>query len=245
MRYRGGTVAGQWKASLFVVLLVFGGCRTWKPSSTPTVTINTVPAADAGGRDKLATIEGGVTGAKPGQQIVLYVKSGELWWVQPFTDRPFTKILGDSSWKSQTHLGSEYAALLVDSGYTASDTRETLPSLGAGVVATAVRKGIGPAPAQMSPKTIHFSGYDWTAAEIKLTRSLGYGTYVFVVHDVSHLEPSAVLSLFTWDELGTEQNRRELDIEVSGWGRNEGHNTHYVVQPYYVPTNVVRFHAPA
>jgi hypothetical protein len=251
------------------------------------VTINTVPAADAGGRDKLATIQGGVTGAKPGQQIVLYVKSGELWWVQPFTDRPFTKVIGDSSWKSQTHLGSEYAALLVDSGYTPSDTRETLPSLGAGVVAAAVRKGMGPAPAQMSPKTIHFSGYDWTvrttpslrggsensfdpanawtdesgalhlriakakkpgdwtAAEIKLTRSLGYGTYVFVVHDVSHLEPSAVLSLFTWDELGTEQNRRELDIEVSGWGRSEGHNTHYVVQPYYVPTNVVRFQAPA
>jgi hypothetical protein len=86
---------------------------------------------------------------------------------------------------------------------------------------------------------------DWICAEVKLTRSLGYGTYVFVVRDVSHLEPSAVLTLFTWDELGTEQNRRELDIEVSGWGRRETNNTHYVVQPYYIPTNVVRFRAPA
>src|SRR6266576_4998607 len=31
----------------------------------------------------------------------------------------------------------------------------------------------------------------WTAAELKLTRSLGYGTYRFHVRDLSHLEPSA------------------------------------------------------
>src|SRR6266702_7028491 len=39
----------------------------------------------------------------------------------------------------------------------------------------------------------------WTAAELKLTRSLGYGTYRFQVRDVSHLEPSALLTLITWD----------------------------------------------
>src|SRR6266481_4619643 len=286
MRHRAGTVLAKGKSSLFVVFLLLGGCRLWSPGLTPTVTFDAVPAADAGGAEKLVTIEGRATGVRRGQQVVLYVKSEGLWWVQPFTDRPFTKIQEDSSWKNQTHLGSEYAALLVDSGYIPSDTTETLPATGGGVIAVAVNKGVGPAPAQSSPKTIHFSGYDWTirtapsfrggsgnsfdptnvwtdesgalhlriakakrpgdwtAAELKLTRSLGYGTYVFVVHDVSHLEPSAVLSLFTWDELGTEQNRRELDIEVSGWGRNEGHNTHYVVQPYYVPTNVVRFDAP-
>lgn len=64
----------------------------------------------------------------------------------------------------------------------------------------------------------------WTSAEGKLTRSLGYGTYTFTVRDVSHLEPSAVLSLYTWDDTGTEQTRKELDIEVSRWGyrRNDG-----------------------
>lgn len=85
----------------------------------------------------------------------------------------------------------------------------------------------------------------WTAAEIKLTRSLGYGTYRFRVRDVSHLEPSAVLALVSWDGVGTEQNRRELDVELSRWGYTNNDNVHYVVQPYYVPANIVRFRTPA
>jgi hypothetical protein len=85
----------------------------------------------------------------------------------------------------------------------------------------------------------------WSCAEVKLTRSLGYGTYAFVVRDISHLESSAVLTLFTWDDQGTEQNRRELDIEISRWGFQNNENSHYVVQPYYIPANVARFVAPA
>ena len=85
----------------------------------------------------------------------------------------------------------------------------------------------------------------WTAAELKLTRSLGYGTYRFQVRDASHLEPSAVLTLITWDGVGTESNRRELDVELSRWGYLNNENVHYVVQPYYVPANFVRFRVPA
>lgn len=85
----------------------------------------------------------------------------------------------------------------------------------------------------------------WTAAEVKLPRSLGYGTYRFRVRDISHLEPSAVLTLVSWDGVGTEQNRRELDVELSRWGYINNDNAHYVVQPYYVPANIVRFRIPA
>ena len=85
----------------------------------------------------------------------------------------------------------------------------------------------------------------WTAAEVKLTRSLGYGTYHFKVRDVPHLEPSAVLTLVSWDGVGTEQNRRELDVELSRWGYVDNDNAHYVVQPYYVPANIVRFRVPS
>jgi len=85
----------------------------------------------------------------------------------------------------------------------------------------------------------------WSAAEVKLTRSLGYGTYRFRVRDISRLEPSAVLTLVSWDGVGAEQNRRELDVELSRWGYINNDNTHYVVQPYYLAANIVRFRVPA
>jgi hypothetical protein len=88
-------------------------------------------------------------------------------------------------------------------------------------------------------------GGKWTSAEVELTRSLGFGTYTFVVADTSRLEPSAILTLFTWHNLGTEQNRRELDVEIGRWGFPKNQNAHYVVQPYYIPSNILRFVAPS
>jgi hypothetical protein len=89
------------------------------------------------------------------------------------------------------------------------------------------------------------SAEQWSAAEVQLTRSLGYGTYSFQVRDVSHLEPSATLTLITWDGVGTESNRRELDVEIGRWGYLDNDNVHYVVQPYYVPANFVAFRLPS
>jgi len=86
---------------------------------------------------------------------------------------------------------------------------------------------------------------DWGCAEVKLTRSLGYGTYRFTVRDISHMEPEAVLTIFTWDGVGTEDNRRELDVEIGRWGFKDNDNAQFVVQPYYIPLNIVRFQAPA
>jgi hypothetical protein len=81
----------------------------------------------------------------------------------------------------------------------------------------------------------------WTSAEVNLPRSLGYGTYSFVMSDVSQLEPAVCLTVSSWDASGPYQ---EMDIEISRWGEAAGKNAQYVVQPYYVPANVVRFLAP-
>lgn len=286
MRLHLNIAAGRNSAWLLAVCLLACACRS-SPNSTPIISFSKVPPADVGGPNETDTIVGRVTDVRSGQQIVLYAWSQGKWWVQPFTERPFTKIQNDSTWKSETHLGSEYAALLVEPGYTPSDTADSLPPTGAGVVAEAVVKGVGPAPSPTPIKKIHFSGYDWTVtnaasfrggtgfefiaanawtdekgalhlritkgqapgswncAEVRLTRSLGYGTYVFVVRDATHIEPSAVLTLFAWDDLGTEQKRRELDVEISRWGVEKNQNAQYVVQPYYIPANVDRFVAPA
>jgi len=69
------------------------------------------------------TIEGRVIGVRPEQRIVLYAKSGGRWWIQPFARDPlFTEIQRDSKWRNVTHLGEEYAALLVDSSYSPPQT---------------------------------------------------------------------------------------------------------------------------
>ena len=86
----------------------------------------------------------------------------------------------------------------------------------------------------------------WSCAEVVLNRSLGYGTYVFVVRDISHLEPAAVLSMTTFDDWGGEQFYREMDVEVSRWGdASNENNAQYVVEPYYRPGNVDQFVAPS
>jgi len=119
---------------------LLAGCAARNTNVGPSIEFTKVPLAGEGGPDKLDTIEGRVVRARPGQQIVLFARWGP-WWVQPLTDQPFTKIQPDSKWSSSTHLGTEYAALLVDPGYRPSATMEVLPSQGAGVIVVAVTNG--------------------------------------------------------------------------------------------------------
>lgn len=264
--------------------VLLGACRTPVPSVEPSIEFSRLPKADEGGSESRAIIEGRVTGARPGQRIVLFARSGAgLWWVQPFANQPFTAIETESIWENSTHLGTEYAALLVSPGYHPPETTGKLPDKGGEVVAVATAKG----EASLRPvsRTLHFSGYEWeirglpstrggtantydpanawtdengllhlriaqglgqwTCAEVNLTRSLGYGSYLFDVRDVSQLEPSAVFSLFTWDDSSTDPEHREFDIEVSHWGDPANKNAQYVVQPYYIPADVVRFAVPS
>jgi hypothetical protein len=267
---------------LFVFSGVFlNGCRSLRGAAEPSIEFPKVPPASQGGPDITDTIEGRVIGARPGQQIVLFAHSGQ-WWVQPLVARPFTKIQADSTWTNSIHLGLEYAALLVEEGYTPQPTMASLPEKGGQILAISIVKG-SPAPPELN-KIVHFSGYDWkvrtmsserggaitrygaenvwtdndnalhlrltknsgkwTGAEVNLTRSLGYGTYRFVVRESAHLEPSAVIGLFTWDDSSLEQNHREFDVELTRWGDPHSKNAQFAVQPYYLPANVERFTVP-
>jgi hypothetical protein len=264
---------------LVVACALLGGCRSSGAKVGPSIEFTRIPQADEAGRDKHDIIEGGVTGARAGQQIVLYARSG-TWWVQPLVNQPFTKIQSNTKWTNATHLGTEYAALLVEPNYHPPATTDTLPTPGGAVAAVAIVKGKDSPPSKM----VQFDGYEWrvrsapssrggqnlydpenawadasgalhlrinkvddkwTCAEVSLNRSLGYGTYSFTVRDTSQLDLSAVFAMFTFDYAGADQNYREVNIEISRWSDPASHNAQYVVQPYYVPTNVVRFNAPA
>jgi len=248
----------------------------------PSIVITAVPAAAAGGAERVARIAGRVIGAAPGHQVVLYARSG-VWWVQPLTIQPFTKIEADSTWANSTHLGTEYAALLVAPDFHPPATTPALPQPGGPVLAVAIARGTGDYSLR-PPRRLVFSGYEWdvrdipsdrggpndydpanawtdadghlhlrlamrdnrwTSAEVSLSRPLGYGTYAFTVRDTSSLDPAAALGLLTWDDLGADQNHRELDVEISQWGDRSAPNAQFVVQPFYVPANVARFTAPA
>jgi PAS domain S-box-containing protein len=114
-------------------------CRATQKSA-PAIEFTRVPLAGEGGPDRTETIEGRVIRARPGERIVLYAHWG-AWWVQPRVDQPFTTIEADSTWRNSSHLGTQYAALLVDPSYQPPASIDTLPTTGLGVVALAVVKG--------------------------------------------------------------------------------------------------------
>jgi signal transduction histidine kinase len=129
------------RSFLIIVGFLLFGCGLSQKSLEPSIEFSVIPAAEIGGTMRLESIEGRVSGARPDQQIVLYTRSGS-WYVQPFANQPFTKIEADSTWRNSTHLGTEYAALLVEPGYNPPAKTDVLPNKdGAEVLAIAVVNG--------------------------------------------------------------------------------------------------------
>src|SRR5437899_12610778 len=114
---------------VLIVGVLLTGCRSQKASADPAIEFAKIPPAAQGGRERVDTISGRVVGARPGQQIVIYARSGP-WWVQPWPDHPFISIRADSTWSTETHLGHEYAALLVDPSYHPHPTLAAAPTVG-------------------------------------------------------------------------------------------------------------------
>jgi hypothetical protein len=88
------------------------------------------------GPDALAPIEGRVEGIEnpSGFKILLYAHTNR-WYVEPFADQPLTDIDSTGGWKNETHLGQQYAALVVLPTYSPQSAPEELPPVGGGVIA--------------------------------------------------------------------------------------------------------------
>lgn len=138
-------------------MLVVPACVGNEPQ--PSLSFTRVPAAVRGGPDLLDGIEGRVTNARPGQRLVLYARNS-VWWIQPTPDRPYTEIRADATFSAQTHLGTEYAALLVESGFQPPTTLERLPPEGGMVARSLVVPGDPKAIARR--RAVQFAGYEWT-----------------------------------------------------------------------------------
>jgi hypothetical protein len=152
--------------SLLILCIALNSCQSHKTNSGPSIEFTHIPPAAQGGRERVDTISGRVSGARPGQQIVIYAHSGP-WWVQPWGDHPFIPIKADSTWSTETHLGFEYAALLVEPDYHPFPTTDVTPTSGGSVALVTIVKGVG--TPQLAPTgSLKFSGYDWA---VRMTAS--------------------------------------------------------------------------
>ena len=152
-------VFGILSAIVFFIAVALMACRSEKPQETPSIIFTKIPPAAQGGRERVDTISGRVRNARPKQQIIIYAHSGQ-WWVQPWPDHPFIPIKADSTWSTETHLGFEYAALLVEPDYHPLPTTDVAPTQGGSVALVTIVKGVG--TEQFAPTgSLKFSGYDW------------------------------------------------------------------------------------
>src|SRR5271170_3671191 len=163
MRFR--SISPGWERVLPLVLcLAMSACQSRQSNTAPVIEFTKIPPAAQGGRERVDTVAGRVVGARAGQQMVVYARSGP-WWVQPWPDNALIPIQSDSTWTTPTHLGFEYAALLVDPGYHPPPTMDVAPTLGGPVVLVKIVKGVGP-PVLAPTKPLRFSGYDWDVRTI-------------------------------------------------------------------------------
>jgi hypothetical protein len=262
------------------------------------IAITRAPSKGAG-PDRMEAIAGTVDGVNVKDCRVVVFARTNTWYVQPFAASPYTTISNDGKWETDTHLGDEYAALLVKPSYKPPDTTDTLPEVGGDVLAIVrvpakVQSAQSSVPSASTSaditsadmRTLQFSGYEWKVksrngrvgpgpnyfsdsknnvevdakgrlhlritqregrwhcAEVISTRGFGYGTYRFYVDtSFDNMDPRVVLGLFTWSD-APDYNNREIDVEVSRWGKKQNKNGQFVVQPYTRPGNIVRFQIP-
>lgn len=78
----------------------------------------------------------------------------------------------------------------------------------------------------------------WLCPEVYTLQALGYGTYVFhTASPIDSLDKNVVLGLFTYKD-----DSHEVDIEYSQWGKRDGYNSGFTVQPApYTLDNSVDF----
>jgi hypothetical protein len=151
-----------------VSLLGLAGCGRSTPPAAASLTLTAVPPAGPGGSTRVAPVGGRAAGARPGDRVVVYARSG-VWWVQPFAAEPFTALAADGTWQTTTHLGTEYAALLVSPEHRPASTLDTLPEPGDSVRAVITARGTGDFVTR-PPPTVSFSGYDWEVRDASSDR---------------------------------------------------------------------------
>jgi hypothetical protein len=73
----------------------------------------------------------------------------------------------------------------------------------------------------------------WYCPEVYLINSLGYGRYRFDLAGLPQAEDKdLVIGMFLYDHFDSLNDHKEIDIEISRWGKEIGPNCQFLLQPY-------------
>jgi hypothetical protein len=127
----------RWATSVLVLVTILGTIQwyAWGDATSPAITIVSMPTDDPGPTMASNDIKGTVSGVKPDDYKVVIYAFGDVWYVQPYAASPLTDISSDNTWDTQTHGGTQFAALLVKPSYQPPATLASLPKVGGDVVA--------------------------------------------------------------------------------------------------------------
>jgi hypothetical protein len=106
-------------------------------NTKPNIQITEIPPRGAGA-ERVETIAGTVSGVKINECKVVVFARTDTWYVQPYVASSDTFINEDNTWRTDTHLGSQYAALLVKNSYMPPSRTGRLPEVGGRVLAIAI-----------------------------------------------------------------------------------------------------------
>jgi hypothetical protein len=128
---------GSVLALLLVTLIglpAFGQAKDEKKPSI-SITITSVPTDPPGENMASEPIKGTTSGCNPNEhKVVIYARGGPTWYVQPYVASPPTDIGADGKWESETHGGTDFAALVVKSSYEAKATLGTIPAVDGNII---------------------------------------------------------------------------------------------------------------
>jgi hypothetical protein len=132
-------IVGIITAGLLAAIVPYARSQAAKQA---TIRITQVPPYDPqGGPDKMDTVAGIASADNVTQyKVVVFVRTN-TWYVQPYAASPYTSIENDGKWRTDIHLGMEYAALLVRPSYSPPATVNTIPEIGSDVLAIDKKPG--------------------------------------------------------------------------------------------------------
>jgi hypothetical protein len=107
----------------------------------PELTITRIPRYQPeGGPDTRDTIGGAVRTPVAGDYRVVVYARADAWYIQP-TPFSMQPIEGDNTWRTWTHTGSSYAAIVVRKTYKPLTRLDVLPQIDADVLARVIVEG--------------------------------------------------------------------------------------------------------